>query len=171
MSRIVPEPLRVNESLPNIGESKPVLPVLDARLVPNYKATEKRPTTWSNPCTDCCGAPGGWRICSYVLFFPFCAAGDIARESGRDYLISAIMYPLCGWWLAGDRQALAMKYNIDDPLEGPASYCFMCCGCSFFLLVQEMNEILLRRTASASSFKSGTGTTATGNNKLGGPRG
>ena len=163
MSRIEPEPLRVSV---NVGESK----TIDARLVSNKvkrAITTATTTTWSNPLTDCCGAPGGWRLCSYIFFLPPCAAGDIARESGRDFFITAMMYPLCGWWMAGDRQELAAKYKIDDTLEGPAAYCFMCCGCSFCLLLQEYNEILLRRRAtstSSSSFKSGTGT---GNKKLG----
>ena len=167
MSKIEPEPLFIAARLSNsgvdkkavvdTGESKHV--VLDARLSrngvksANSNTTNTILTSWRNPLSDFCGAPGGCRIFAYVLFCPPCAAGDIAHETGRDWLISVIMYPLCGIWMAGDRQELANKFKIDDPLEGPAAHCFFCCGCSFCLLVQEYNEIMMRRKLAATGNK------------------
>jgi hypothetical protein len=100
--------------------------------------------SWSNPLVDCCGEPGRYGICAYVLFCPPCAAAMIAKHAGREPVFSFLAYLLCGWWLAEDRRHLASLYNIDDDLEGPVALICMSCGCSCCLLIQQLNEISRR---------------------------
>lgn len=159
MSRIEPAPPIVDALKNNLEEV-----VIDAARLPSRVDAEPQgslplnsdilvgdvgrlpvrpPRSWTNSLSDCCGAPGGWSLCAYVSFCPPCAAGHIGRYSGRDWCISAVAYPLCGWWLAGDRAALAEKLRIDDPLEGPAACCSFCCGCACCLLIQQHNEVLI----------------------------
>jgi len=58
----------------------------------------------------------------FSTFCPPCAAGEIARAAGRDYCLSCCVCALCCCWHAADRAALARRFGIDDPLEGPAAW-------------------------------------------------
>ena len=51
----------------------------------------------------------------------------------------------CYW--GGDRSALAQKYNIQDPIAGCCTCCYMSCGCATCLLIQELHQIKVEQAS------------------------
>lgn len=91
---------------------------------------------------------------SNTFFSPFhsvsfcfcCATGDVATAAGKDYCCTCCLVPaflpcIMPCYLNGDRAALAMRYNIADPLGGCGACCAFYAGCSTCLIVQELVEI------------------------------
>lgn len=104
-----------------------------------------RKREWHSTFLDMCAQPGGVGLCCYVLLCPTCAAGDIAAAAGRSYLMSCLICPLfCQFCypghLAGDRQALADKYGIEDMGCVCATILFVM-GLWPCLLYQELNHV------------------------------
>ena len=81
-----------------------------------------------------------------VSFCFCCATGDVATAAGKDYCCTCCLVPaflpcIMPCYLNGDRAALAMRYNIADPLGGCGACCAFYAGCSTCLIVQELVEI------------------------------
>lgn len=105
---------------------------------------------WAHDICSCLDFPGGCGTACFVIFCTPCAAGQVARASGRSYFMSCFcipfVIPFCApGCYASDRDALAKAYGVDD--WGWLVSCLLFqTGIGFCMLCQEMNTIKLYGT-------------------------
>jgi hypothetical protein len=85
---------------------------------PGWSPPKKK---WAHDVCSCFDFPGGCGTACFVLFCTPCAAGEVARASGRSYCMSCLVIPFVIPFCApgcysSDREALAKAYGIEDQL-------------------------------------------------------
>ncbi|RYG50711.1 hypothetical protein EON66_11565 [archaeon] len=60
------------------------------------------------------------------------------------------------FWYNGDRQAMATKYNIEDPYSGCTACMLFMCGCGGCLLCQEYNTMKKFQASGVQPFANNT---------------
>ena len=93
---------------------------------------------------DCLAPPGNCKTCLYTSFCFPCAAGDVARAVGGDWLLSCLCLPVCLLgpciWCS-DRRQLIRLHNLK---EEPEACCVHLCTvtlCAPCAVCQELNQL------------------------------